>query len=175
MKKFSEKINESHKYEYGCLMLKLDIKNWSDVLEKIETEDIYNKEGFGEETEPHVTILFGFIDKKLDLNKLYDTIKDYKNFNVSISGIDMFDNPEYDVLKFDIESEKIIELNSLCTKEFEYHSDFPDYHPHMTVAYLKKGTGSKYSDLLKDVQLNINKETLSYSRQNKNKILFELN
>jgi 2'-5' RNA ligase len=33
-------------------------------------------------------------------------------------------------------------------KQFPFTSDYPDYHPHMTVAYLKPGKGKHYIDML---------------------------
>jgi len=36
----------------------------------------------------------------------------------------------------------------LC--KLEYTTDFPKYEPHVTLAYVKKGTGVKYKQTLKD-------------------------
>ena len=40
----------------GCLMLKLSITNWKDVISLIHKEDLYraNDKKFGIETDPHI-------------------------------------------------------------------------------------------------------------------------
>ena len=60
----------------------------------------------------------------------------------------LFENGKFDVLKFDVgytdkKSSFLHDCNEELTK-LPYKSDFPDYHPHMTVAYLKPGMGNKY-------------------------------
>lgn len=52
-----------NKHDSGCLMLQCNIKNWNAVTSIIHPEDIYTKDGFGLETEPHITILYGFTDE----------------------------------------------------------------------------------------------------------------
>ena len=71
--KFSEYQNPNIKilsydkeYDYGCLMLKTPMENWNKWLSFIDKEDIYNDETgtYGLEYEPHITILYGFLDSK---------------------------------------------------------------------------------------------------------------
>ena len=50
----------------------------------------------------------------------------------------LFENPKYDVLKFDVISPLLNKINKKLTKELPYTSDFPDYHAHCTIAYIKK-------------------------------------
>jgi hypothetical protein len=35
-------------------------------------------------------------------------------------------------------------------KQFPFTSDYPDYYPHMTIAYLKPGKGNDYINMLGD-------------------------
>jgi 2'-5' RNA ligase len=39
------------------------------------------------------------------------------------------------------------------TENFEYTTDYPDYHPHITIAYLKPGCGKKYAEELKEEKI----------------------
>lgn len=136
----------SHKLDYNCLMLKFEIPNWSDFIKSlIKEEDIYNTEtnSYGLEYEPHVTLLFGIHD--------YVKPEDFKNILVPIrhikcktSKITSFQNDEYDVVKFDIEGNYLHQLNKDLRDTVDYTTSFPDYKPHMTIFYSKKGSGKKY-------------------------------
>ena len=57
--------HKTHKNEYGCLMVYLDVakKDWKKLQDMIDDEDLYEPEddpSYGRETEPHATILFWF-------------------------------------------------------------------------------------------------------------------
>ena len=135
---------------YGCLMLNMrkKIKNWNECTSIIDKKDIYDDESndYGVENEPHVTVLYGFLpsvkvnDIKKHLNFLSENIK------FTITGIGIFpgkgDTP-YDVVKFNIKSDDLTKLNKIC-KKIPNEETFPEYNPHMTIAYVKKGCGSKY-------------------------------
>ena len=59
-----EKIKkEDTDYDFGCLMVNVPIKNWDDVLALIDPEDVYDEPGYGLESEPHITVLYGFHDE----------------------------------------------------------------------------------------------------------------
>jgi hypothetical protein len=49
-------------------------------------------------------------------------------------------------------------------------TDYPDYHPHSTIAYLKKGKGEKYTDKLKGAEYIVNPSKIVYSKPDGNKI-----
>jgi len=133
-------------YEYGCLMLYVDVKNWHGISQSINHEDLYKPEEtrYGIETDPHITILYG-IHKDVDDYSVKELFKNLgkSNFDIKINGIDCFFNKDYDVLKFNIDSKKLHELNRLA-KSLPNTNEYPEYKPHMTIAYLKKGTGQKY-------------------------------
>ena len=83
--------HKTHKNEYGCLMVYLDVakKDWDKLQDMIDDEDLYiDKEdpSYGRETEPHATILFGFhadvpdegIEKEID--KMEELLPPLRNF-----------------------------------------------------------------------------------------------
>ena len=114
------KESKNHKNEYGCLMLKIDYKDWSKILDRIDSDDLYTaEEGFGLERKPHVTILFGFHDNT-DVNEVKNLVKEHcsEPLEITLNSITMFENIDnkYDVLKFDIKSKVLNELNEKISK-----------------------------------------------------------
>lgn len=133
----------------GCLMAMIDESVASKILkfgkQLINEEDLYHKfnekgeDEFGREKECHVTIRYGFTKdlNELDIRQL---LKGRDEFLVEVNGLDIFDtNPEFDVVKFNVSSPILNQLNEL-SGIYPNKSDFPDYHPHLTLAYVKKGT-----------------------------------
>lgn len=126
--------------EAGCLMLYIDFKDWEKCLNLIPDEMVFNDEtkNYGKENEPHTTILFGFDKEKTDIYKIkeYITILD-KSIEFNIVGISTFNNPNFTVFKFDVESEELNQLNKYFKDNFQYKNDHPLYHPHITISYIK--------------------------------------
>ena len=135
-------------YEYGCIMAHIDVWNWKSRLAMIAEEDLYVKEEngdrYGKETEPHVTLLYGIHSKEANAQEILDYLRNLKPVTVRITGISIFENNEYDVVKYTIESDELHALNAEIKERFPYTSTYPTYKPHMTIAYVKKGQGKKY-------------------------------
>lgn len=169
MKGLKEFLNEGKTTEKGCAMLYFDFPNIKDIHDKIEESDIYDEEGFGLEKESHCTLLYGF-DPKIDgesvINKLKECVfpKELKLKNVSL-----FEN-EFDVLKFDVEAGELSKLNKMLTDNFDYETDYPDYHPHCTIAYINKGEGKKYVDMFEGKEFTVIPKQIVYSDAKRNKI-----
>ena len=170
----SEDRNDSA--EHGCLMAMFP-ENYTEIFNKfnqklIKENDLY-KEGdeYGREKECHVTVLYGFTR---DLNELEvrQLLKGQKEFLIDIKDISKFSSKDkpYDVIKYNVESEI---LNNLHEKALKYPNvqTFPEYHPHMTIAYVKRGTFPFEKDGLK-IQVPIKK--ICYSSANKVKSYFDL-
>lgn len=162
-------------YDYSCLMLDLNIKDWDKLLDKIDDSLVYNNESneYGKETEPHVTILYGLHQGKEILNQLRDICSHCKSpIEIKVNRISIFETEDFDVLKFDVESEILTKLNKIIATSFENTNDYPGYLPHITISYLKKGTVKK--DLLlelNDYILKSNKFTFSLAKTT-NKVNF---
>jgi len=134
--------------EFGCLMLSLDnLTNWKQITDIVDKKDVYNKPDFGIEDEPHITALFGFHADEVELDDIKKVIKSFLKENdkieVTLTGISIFENEDFDVLKFDVDSEDLQKLNSELRK-FPHTDTHDKYHPHATISYLKPGTGKKY-------------------------------
>ena len=152
LRELLSEAEQNRKNKYGCVMVFLDIKGdvWGDIQKLIETKDLYtdpDDPSFGRETKPHVTGLFGLHEDVTD-KEIEDTIKGFKKPKMALNDVSFFTSDKYDVLKFDVESKDMHDINKEL-KKFPYTSDFPNYHPHCTIAYLKKDSAEKYCKLIK--------------------------
>jgi len=143
-------------YDYGCVMVYFDIDEdwWGERQSEIKDEDIYHgtKEdpGYGREDEPHVTILYG-LHSDIPDETIEELVKKMTAPEVTLKEIGMFDNANrgFDVVKFDVEGQDLHDMNTMFAK-LPHTTDYPDYHPHSTLAYVKAGTGKKYCGSLDD-------------------------
>ena len=181
MKTYNEFINEKKKekplYEYGCAMLYFDFPDVKEIHDKIEKDDIYDKPSYGIESESHLTILYGFLYKEIkDDEEIFDTILKYDIPDLILYNASIFENADFDVLKFDVKSKMkeykkkddvLFKINKDLTDDFPFKSDYPNYHPHSTICYLKSGCGKKYIKMLKDLEYEAKPEKIVYSKPNK--------
>jgi 2'-5' RNA ligase len=169
----------SHKNEYGCLMIYLDVDktHWESIQNMIDDDDLYEPKddpSYGREKEPHATILFGLHEdvKDEDIEKEIDKVKSPK---VKVKGISSFKNKDFEVLKYDIDSKDMHNLNKVF-KKFPHTNTFPDYHPHITIAYLKPNTVDKYIKKMNDNnEFKITNDKLVYSKVDGSKKTYPLN
>jgi 2'-5' RNA ligase len=161
-------------YEYGCVMvyLNLDENDWNKIQDMIDEDDLYlgDKEsgtdgGFGRELDPHVTILFGIHDDVPD-EDVELRIKEIKKPEVELQKVSTFENELFDVLKFDVKSKDLHEYNKKF-KELPHTTSYPNYHPHATICYLKKGMGEKYKKKLSEIDaIVVTPDKIVYSKPN---------
>lgn len=126
----------------SCLMAILPADLAADVRAigaAIPDSDL-NKDG--REEESHVTIKWGIHGD--DSSGARRAIQGRGKVSVKIGALSLFELPDKDVLKIDVESQGLMDLNAAVNRECPHIDTFPDYHPHITVAYLKPGMGSAY-------------------------------
>lgn len=161
-------INENNEStdDYGYLMLSLDIPNWKSLTTLINPDDLYDEIGYGVENNPHVTILYGFHDS-VDVKNVFKTYVDnfeIKPLKLKVDGISIFENDDFDVVKIDVNpSSTLIDINTMMRK-FPHTSTYDEYHPHITIAYVKKGAGNKYIKKFKNDYI-VTGDELVYSEQ----------
>jgi 2'-5' RNA ligase len=164
--------------KYGCLMVFLDVKksDWDNMQNLIDEDDLYEPKGetgFGKEKEPHVTILYGFHTDVLDAD-IDKEAKKIKSPDITFGKISAFSNEKFDVLKFDVESDDLHDLNKKFA-EFPHTNDYPTYHPHCTIAYLKPKMADKYIKKLSDSKdMEIKVEKIVYSKADSTKKSYKL-
>lgn len=148
IKSYLEFIRENNSnYEFGCVMVDYNFINWQELLQSIDPQDIYEVSGknYGLQKRPHLTLLFGLHQEVTD-NQVQDCFRGFveDDFKVQITGVSIFENPEFDVVKLEVEkTPKLIEVNKRLS-ELPNSNKFPEYVPHITLGYLNTGCGKKY-------------------------------
>lgn len=163
---------KSARFTFGCLMGNVVVKNWEKLAtDFIDEKDVYGtlENGFGVEDTPHVTLLFGFHDDKSDIaERLEKKLPTKGAIKLNVVSVSFFETPAYDVVKFDVESSSLNKLHEWCKENFDYTSAHKEYHPHITIAYVKKGMGQKYKrEMSKAFEFEIS--DLIYSHPDKDK------
>jgi 2'-5' RNA ligase len=166
---------KEEKVKMGCLMLYFDIPDWNKILDKIDDDDLYDDGSgtFGKEEEPHITVLYGFHDNEVKAKDFYEIIEEHgTHFKLKATAISLFENEKFDVVKFDIEpTEELLALRK-DVEELPNTLTYKDYHPHMTIAYVKSGKGGKYVKDFGKKYLTLETDKLVYSDANKEKTEF---
>ena len=162
-------------HDYGCAMIYFEFPGISAFQSVIDDDDVYHKEGdrsFGLETEPHTTLLYG-LHSDVDPKEVMKVMEKYTYNHCRLYNVSTFNNSDYDVLKFDVESPVLHEVNQEL-KKFPHTTSFPIYHPHMTIAYLKPGMGEKYIKNLNWAKFMITPNKLVYSTPSGKKYIKEI-
>jgi len=161
----------------GCLMFypDIDINDWVNGIRKLVPNHIVEEYEF----EPHLTVLYGFDDSKMNTGRLKFVVNEFLKDNaISIQAdrIGVFSN-EQDIIKINVEdlNGNLTRLNRLIKDQFDYENDYPDYKPHITVAYSQKGSGAYLDGALIDLKdyglKDLNSGIMKYSDSRKNKTM----
>ena len=171
-------------HEYGCVMLYFPVSDefWSKIQSRVEDDELASelddeggeKKGRTIASEAHVTLLYGYKDTISD-EDVEAIIDKFEPVDITLRKLSTFDNEEFDVLKFDVEGDKLFEYNKLLS-ELPNETKFPNYHPHLTVAYLKKGivTPDMIQDLPEDETLTVKANKVVYSKPDGSKKEYKL-
>lgn len=142
---------------YGCVMMEPSkIKGWEENhLSGIDEEDVYVKpmdDSYGLEEQPHITVLYGIHEDEVDPSVVVDMMEQKMDpIKVQIKEIDVFENKEYDVVKYNVPVTKELQAyRDMFMESFANTQKFPEFHPHMTIAYVKPGKGKKYKKILNE-------------------------
>jgi len=108
------------------------------VAQHIAPEDLADQ---GIEKRPHITIRHGLHTENPD--DVAKVIADEGHVAVTGGALEVFKTPEADVLVQRVDSPDLVRLNKKLDA-LPNTQTFPDYKPHITIAYLKPGTGEKY-------------------------------
>lgn len=133
-------------YDYGSVMAEGNWpEGWEQMLSSIDRQDVYSQPdgNYGLETEPHVTVLYGLHDEVHGdlVCRVCQGLE--KPLEIDVQGASSFKKEDYDVLKLDVESDMLRKMNK-AFRAFPHTNDYDEYKPHMTLAYLNKGTADKY-------------------------------
>lgn len=132
-------------FTYSCAMLNLndEISNMFSYWAKkmIPVTDLFVSDedsSYGYSDTPHVTVKYGLLDETPE--KVAELSKDFGIIQLQFGNVTKFDtNPDFDVIKVDVVSEKLMKLNGMINDNMENIDEYK-YAPHSTLAYVKKGT-----------------------------------
>ncbi len=104
----------------------------------------------GREADFHITVKYGLHTQ--DAEDVRRVIEGFGPVRVKLGKVSLFPAKEtdaqrdvYDVVKVDVEGEDIHRLNKIISESLEHTDTHPQYSPHVTLAYVKPGLGSKYT------------------------------
>lgn len=170
----NEKKNDT--YSYGCAMLYFNLPEMNIISNDIDENDLYTEEGdrsYGIEDEPHVTLLYGLHDDVKD-KSIFDAISKHKIGKFKLYNVSAFKNEKFDVLKFDVryvnKSGAFLHKINKELSKLPHTTDYPDYHPHCTIAYLKKGASDKYIKKFKGKEYDVSSPYIVYSKSDGTKV-----
>jgi 2'-5' RNA ligase/DNA polymerase III epsilon subunit-like protein len=176
VKSYIQFIKESSGYEYGCVMVEVPVSNWDEITSYINPEDVYTggDDAHGIQENPHVTILYG-LHEGVTEEQVKSVFEGFtESINIEVDGIGVFENKDYDVVKFNVNPDGALQDLHDKLSEFPNSNSFPDYKPHITIAYVNKGTGKKY--VKPDYKYTVkNVDKITYSLPSGEKVNFKYN
>ena len=157
--------------EYAFLMIEYETPKFiKDLQNSIKKEELYTEEDnddYGLEKESHVTLV-PCLDNGTNINTIGENLSEY---DIILTDISKFECENFDVLKCAVKSKTLKNTNKEILKHFDSHSEFKDYTPHLTIAYMQHGMADKYTKNILDklVQLKPKNFKFSYVKNGENK------
>lgn len=138
--------------KYAFLMIDYDTPQLiSDLHRTIREEELYtddeSPDDYGLERETHVTLV-ACLPNNVDVELIKSFLHPLYEYPILLTNVSVFEQEKYDVLKCDVASEVLMATNKAICDAIPTFSEYTEYHPHATIAYLKKGVCGKY---LKDI------------------------
>lgn len=131
-------------------MLDYKYDKMADLREIPDKNDINSKnDEVIKDSECHVSLLNG-IDAGVKFEEVKGCLKPLTSYRIILSNISVFECEDYDVLKIDVKCPELGKTNSCLRRSVKHEDKYKEYNPHMTIAYLNKGTGEKYAKKMMD-------------------------
>ncbi len=147
----------------GVLILEVQLSDIPEVVDSINKNhlSIVPFDGtLGFVKDHHVTLCYGF-ESEVSEGKILEILEKFSlPPKFYFSGLELFENEEHDILVCRLKPDETLqalnkELSKLLKKEPTY-----EYNPHLTLAYLKKGKGKRYT------YSNVGKRTNTFTKNN---------
>ena len=157
--------------EYAFLMVDYEKNDFIDNIQnKIKKEELYTEEGnddYGLEKNPHVTLV-PCLDNDVNVDKLKTYLDNISNYDIILTDLSKFECEKFDVLKCAVKSDKLLKTNEKILKDFESHSEYETYTPHLTIAYMKHGMADKYLEEILPKLIHLKAKKFHFSFIDKN-------
>lgn len=157
--------------QYAFLMVDYETNEYiKNIQDKIKEEELYfedDNNDYGLEKESHVTIV-PCLDNDVDLEKLKTYLDDISEYDIILTDLSKFECEKFDVLKCAVKSEKMKETNKKIVKDFDTHSEYKEYQPHLTIAYMKQGMADKYLKKILPKLIHLKPKNFHFSYVDKN-------
>src|SRR3990167_9572280 len=168
---YNRTIPQDETHDYSSTQTPLP-KDLSDEVKQIATrviapDDIHAEEGL--EDRPHITVKYGLHTK--DVNAVTPLLADVGPIQATVGQVEIFspEEKDYDVIVQRIDSPALHALNQKLSDNLEVTDTHPEYKPHITIGYVKRGTGDKYKGVKTVLEgRTINLDTLEFSGQDGN-------
>lgn len=138
-------------YDWASSQLRLMPREADAIIHRaaqnIDPADLNEAEG-GMEDEPHITIRYG-LDPQ-EMAQAEAALASMGPIEVEFGPVEIFEpeGKDYDVVVQTVDSPELRELRRRVEVSTQAPGEtFPDYRPHMTLAYVNRGTGQKYADM----------------------------
>jgi hypothetical protein len=155
----------------GILMFKLPHKvskmvtDWGKT--SLKDNEIYPRNGGGREKSPHITIRGGIIaDDSYDVSPIFDNFPEVEAVLGDI-GIFKMANRPYDVIKIAVNCHDLTVLNDKVADYVEVMDPEFKYTPHITVAYVEKGSASRHDGAKVFSGRPVTLDTVIFANKNK--------
>lgn len=168
--------------DYSCLMalvphdLAQEVVEWG--VRNVPDNVLYLDEdgNLGRELESHITIKYGLLTN--DAKDVRQMFNDEKPFHAKLGKVKHFQPPElpFDVLTVEVISDDLQKVNKKVCEKFECAQGLPsdEYHPHITIAYLKRDKAKEYigAEVFEGKEIEL--DTIIFSPKKGNRTYFHV-
>lgn len=168
--------------DYSCLMALVPHGLAQEIVEfgvrTIPDDKLYQDEDgkLGRELESHITVKYGLTTN--DAKGVRRSFNNEKPYHAKLGKVRHFEPPEspFDVVTVEIISEDLEKANKRITEDFDCAEGLVSdvYHPHITIAYVKRGTAKDFigSDDFEGKEIDI--DTFIFSPHKGNRTYFSI-
>jgi 2'-5' RNA ligase len=148
--KVAEITPEQPVHDFSSTQVNLPKAEANEILDfgkSIPDAEIYtdpNDPTVGREDKPHITVKYGIHTE--NAKKIKALLEGAGAVTAKLGKVDVFspDDKPYDVVMVPVDSPELHDLNAKVAEGTKVTDTFPEYQPHVTIAYVKKGEGAKY-------------------------------
>lgn len=150
-------LKASYKYSTIQVQLNAGLVGFAKSIPEI---DLAEK---GIEDDEHITIKYGL--HTIDPNDVVNALNSFVGpIRLTLGVTSFFDTEDGDALVVLVDSPDLHKLNALISEKLECKpSDYVDYIPHATIAYLKPGIGKDYADDARFAGMEFEVNTITFS------------